>query len=613
MLFCSEKRIILNIKVIKCCAEKRGQAQERKGLALFRDFLKKNGWRYIPGIAFLLLNSYVASWTPRFLGNAVDGLNAKVIDPQYVIQQVVYLVLASVFVFATLYTWRMFIIGNARHLEIFIRERLFRKFQRMPTSFFDRNQTGDLMALAVNDISAVRMTAGMVVAQTLKGAATAFFSLYNMFREIHTPLALFALIPVPFAIVGVVLIGKRVRQQFGRVQKMYARISGMIQENIMGMRVLKAFHREQSAINAVAEKSAEMRDANIKLNNTSSLLNPTIQLCFGLSFLISITYGSTLVVNNTISVGELVAFNDYLLMIMMPVVTLGRVINMAERGKASYRRLNEVLKQPEIDPGEYEEIAEPLHGAISVRNLTFRYPESERDVLRDVSFELPVGKVLGVVGETGCGKTTLIDLLLKLRQAPPNTVFVDNRPLEELPAKAVRAIIGYVPQEEFLFNTTVRDNIRFYEPRATEEVIAEASRAADLAKDMSRLANGYETEVGERGRHLSGGQKKRVTIARALVRDPQVLIFDDVLSSVDVHTEQEILANLRQIMKGKTCMIVSQRISALQHADEILYMEDGRIAERGSHAQLMEQGGKYAAMYLQQSRAAEESKHVSLA
>lgn len=574
---------------------------------MLRGFLKKYGWRYLPGVFFLLINSLVASWTPQYLGNAVDGLNAEVIDPQYIYTQVILLVVATIFVFVTRYTWRMFIIGNARYLEIYIREGLFRKFQRMPASFFDQSQTGDLMALAINDISAVRMTAGMVVAQMLTGATTAVFSLYNMFQNIHTPLAVAALLPVPVAIVGVVLIGRQVRMQFGRVQKMYARISGAIQENIMGMRVLKAFHREQSACDGVEQKSAEMRDANITLNNYASLLTPLIQLCFGVSFLISLTYGSNLVLSNEISVGELVMFNDYLLMIMMPVTALGRVINAMERGKASYRRLRDVLLLPEIDPKEYGDSEKPLTGAVSVRNLTFAYPGSDRKVLKQVSFELPVGKVLGIVGKTGCGKTTLIDLLLKLRQAPENTIFLDDQPLETIPAKAVRSAIGYVPQEEFLFNTTVKENICFYEPRATDEVVEEASRAADLAKDLAQLANGYDTEVGERGRHLSGGQKKRVTIARALVRDPQLLIFDDVLSSVDVHTEQAILANLKQKMKGKTCLIVSQRISALQHADEILYMEDGCVLERGNHGELLAMKGRYAAMYDQQMRAAEEA------
>ena len=476
--------------------------------------------------------------------------------------------------------------------------------QHMPASFFDENPTGDLMAMAINDIGAVRMTAGMVVSQLLTGASTAVFSLRKMLVEIPASLALSALIPVAVSIAGVVILGGRIRQKCGRVQQLYARISGTIQENIMGMRVLKAFHREAPAQAQVQQKSAEMRDANIDLADTSALLNPMIQILFGVSFLISLTYGSSMVLDGRITVGSLVAFNDYLLMIMAPVVSLGRIINAAARGRASYRRLNAIFAQPEVPAREYAPCP-PLRGDIAVHHLTYAYPGTARDVLRDVSFDLPVGKVLGIVGETGCGKTTLVDLLLKFRDAPPGTVTIDGRDLTEIPAHAIRAAVGYVPQEEFLFQTSVRENIRFYEP-VDDAAIDRAAEAADLKKDLGQLANGYDTDVGERGRHLSGGQKKRVTIARALVRQPKILIFDDVLSSVDVQTEQRILAQLDRVMRGKTCIVISQRISALQHADEILYMQDGTVLERGTHAQLMAQNGAYAAMARAQSRAADD-------
>ena len=571
---------------------------------MIRDFLKKYGWRYAPGILFLVVNAYAASWTPSFLGRAIDGLSAESIDRAYVMRQIVGLVGAAILVFAARYIWRYFIIGNARYLEIFIRERLFRKMQHMPASFFDENPTGDLMAMAINDIGAVRMTAGMVVSQLLTGASTAVFSLRKMLVEIPAPLALSALIPVAVSIAGVVILGGRIRQKFGRVQQLYARISGTIQENIMGMRVLKAFHREAPAQAQVQQKSAEMRDANIDLADTSALLNPMIQILFGVSFLISLTYGSSMVLDGRITVGSLVAFNDYLLMIMAPVVSLGRIINAAARGRASYRRLNAIFAQPEVPAREYAPCP-PLRGDIAVHHLTYAYPGTARDVLRDVSFDLPVGKVLGIVGETGCGKTTLIDLLLKFRDAPPGTVTIDGRDLTEIPAHAIRAAVGYVPQEEFLFQTSVRENIRFYEP-VDDAAIDRAAEAADLKKDLGQLADGYDTDVGERGRHLSGGQKKRVTIARALVRQPKILIFDDVLSSVDVQTEQRILAQLDRVMRGKTCIVISQRISALQHADEILYMQDGTVLERGTHAQLMAQNGAYAAMARAQSRAADD-------
>lgn len=567
---------------------------------MFRDFLKKFGWRYVPGVVFLVISTYLSTYSPIFLGNAVDGLYA--LDRNEVLIQAGMLALTGISVFLTRYIWRYFIIGNARNLEIFIRERLFRKFQNMPSEFFDNAQTGDLMALAINDIGAVRMTAGMVVSTVLTGSTTLLFSLNRMFGSVHPWLAFWSLLPIVFAVITVVKLGGAVRIKFRRVQKMFAKISGTIQENIMGMRVIKAFHQEEPTVAAFEKESYEMRAANIDLAKTSSWLSPLIEIFFGMSYLISILYGSHLVMNGEITLGQLVTFNDYITIIMMPVVSLGRIINNLARGRASWGRLNDVLRKPEVDPKEQAEYDREIHGEICVKNLTYAYQSDGREVLKNVSFTVPKGNVLGIVGETGSGKTTLIDLLLKFRTAPRGTITVDGVDLCDIPARAIRESVGYVPQEEFLFNSTVGENIEFYEPGCTQEKIEQASQESDLSKDLWKLANGYESEVGERGRHLSGGQKKRVVIARALVKDPSILIFDDVLSSVDVNTEKRILENLKKKMAGKTCIIISQRVSALRDADEILYLNDGVVVEKGSHDALMEKNGSYAKMCRQQNR-----------
>ncbi len=568
---------------------------------MVRRFLKKYGWRYLPGALFLLLSSYIQALAPLALGRAIDELSASPILKDAVFHQVLLIVLIALGAFTTRFIWRYFIIGNARNMECYIREELFSHLQGMPPDFFNHQKTGDLIAYAINDVNAVRMTFGQGVAQLLSGVGVGLFSVLSMANDVQPTLTLIALLPIAPALLAVYFIGSQVQRKFRRVQERFAEISGTVQENIAGMRVIKAFAQEEEHVRTYTAQSEEMRQANMSLVRTSSALEPIIMMLFGVSFLITLLYGGGLVQRGAISLGSFVAFNSYLLMIIHPVLSVARVVNLFQRGMASLRRLGAVLNRPGIPLEEYRELPQRLQGSIQAQGLTFRYPDAQSNALENISFCVQPGQVLGIVGATGSGKTTLAHLLMKLYDTEPGMLCLDGQDITALPAKGLREYMTYVPQDGFLFNATVEENIRFYTPGCTHEDVVRAAELAGLAKDMGSLAAGYETPVGERGGHLSGGQKQRVAIARALVRDPSVLILDDSLSAVDNETERLILGNLRKFFPGRTVVVISHRLSAVEQADNILCLEQGRVAEQGTHDQLMVLDGLYADFYKKQT------------
>lgn len=575
---------------------------------VIRKFLKKYGWVYIPGIFFLILCARITNLEPAALGKAIDLLKEVPADKQLVMQQALRIILIAVGIFVTRNIWRACIILNGRRMEVFLREELFAKLQNMSVSFFHKQRSGDLMAYAINDTNAVRMTFGPVLAQGVNGITTGILSVWAMCRTIDGRLTLLAMIPVVIAVISIILIGNVVQKRFRRVQGLFSRLSGFVNESIMGSRVVKTFAREKEWQNEFDKMSGEMRDANVALTDASAWLNPITVVTFGLSYAVSLIYGGHMVAAHTLGVGDLVAFLGYLILIQNPVVALGRIVNLLHRGIASYKRLNEIFKEEGIPEFEEEPYTEEIRGEIEARHLTFTYPGMTEPTLKDVSFKVRAGQTLGIAGITGGGKSTLVGLLLKFFETPRGMLFIDGVDINDIPASAIRAASGYVPQDGFLFSTSIEEDIRFYTEGKTKEDVMAAADLANINEDILAFPKGYDTEVGERGTRLSGGQKQRIALARALVRDPQMLILDDTLSAVDNITEKKIVENLDTVLSEKTSIVISHRLSALESADLILYLVDGEIKEQGTHAELMKLGGEYAEIFEKQSKEAEKNE-----
>lgn len=576
---------------------------------IVKKFLKKYGWLYIPGIIFLAINSRIQTLAPLALGNAIDLLEQMTPEKALIWRQAGIILLIAVGVFVTRFIWRMMIIRNARSMECFLREELFVKLQNMPISFFSKRRSGDLLAYAINDVGAVRMTFGPVLAQGLNGIITGSLSIWAMVKEVDGRLTLLALIPIPIAVISIIVIGNLVQKRFRRVQELFSQLSGLVNESIMGVRVIKTFAREKEWKEEFEHTSDDMQNANIKLTDTSALLNPITVITFGLSYAISLIYGGYLVMQGTLALGDLVAFLGYLLLIQNPVVALGRIVNMLHRGLASYKRLNEIFTMDGVPESEMAEYHEMIYGGIEAKDLSFTYPGASQPALSHVNFKLAAGGTLGIAGKTGSGKSTLVGLLLKFFEAPKGTLFLDGQDICDIPAKAVRDATGYVPQDGFLFSTSIENDIAFYTPNTSLAQVKEAAKLANIDDDIEAFPKGYETEVGERGTRLSGGQKQRISLARALVRNPNLLILDDTLSAVDNITEKTIVGNLNGVLKDKTSIIISHRLSALRGADLILFMEDGKVIEAGTHEELMNLGGVYAETYEKQSKQQEAEEN----
>ena len=514
------------------------------------------------------------------------------------------------------YATRQILIGLSRDIEYDLRNDLLNKLVLMEPEFYVRNRTGELMSRCTNDLNSVRMVLGPGIMYSANTFATMVLAVILMFW-ISPRLSIYVLLPVPVVALTVWLFGRQIHALYGKIQASLAVLSAKAQENLAGMRVVRAYVQENAEIRGFDQPNREYIDRNLRLIYFWSLFMPLLQMLVGLTFVLVLWQGGRQVIQTRITLGELIAFYTFMTRLIFPMIALGFVTNIFQRGGASMGRLNYILdSQPKInDAAVTQDKTTELRGEIEFRNLTFSYPTVRSDtngaksngtaavnnpVLQDISLHVPAGSTLAIVGPTGSGKSTLAALIVRLWEAPQGTLLVDGRPIREWPLETLRRAVGYVPQDTFLFSETLRENIAFGIETATDQQIRDAAEVASIAAEIDEFPAKFDTMVGERGITLSGGQKQRSAIARAVIRDPKILILDDSLSSVDTGTEERILRRLESILRARTTVLISHRVSTVQHADQIVVLRDGRIVERGTHAELLARGGYYADLYQKQ-------------
>jgi len=567
-----------------------------KSMRPLLPYLKRYRWGFVAGLFCIFLSNGAWILLPQVIRHAIDDLNTGVTSAKllhFAWQMLEVAAVRGVFLFLT----RWIVIGISRDIEFDLRNDLFAHLETLSYSYYQRTRTGDIMARMTNDLNAVRMLLGPAI---MYSANTIVFTAAALWFMVHNSpkLTLYAFLPLPIVSVTIQYFGRRIHERFERIQAMFSDISARAQENFSGARVIRAYVQEEAEIASFETANQEYVARSLKLVRLMGMLWPTLELMLGLALVLVLWIGGREVLAGRMQIGAFTAFNIYMMQLTFPIIALGWVVNIFQRGTASLVRLNEILQeQPEIKD-ETGSKDRPVEGEIEFRGLNFDY--DGKRVLHNLNLRIPAGSSMAIVGPTGAGKSTLVNLIPRIYDAAPGMVLVDGRPIREFSLASLRRNMGFVPQETFLFSDRIRENIALGVESATDQDIHDAADAANISLDIEGFPERYQTMVGERGITLSGGQKQRTAIARALIRNPRILILDDALSSVDTHTEDKILNHLREVMQGRTTIFISHRVSTVRNADRIAVLHGGHIVELGTHDELLALNGYYSDLYNKQ-------------